>query len=178
MIIHEIHDLSDTYVTSLLENGLSQITDKQYITNYHPEYAHNTGNLFYILEHGRYVKGKYYVLEENGKFICSGGWNEYEPDIALMLTRLYIAPEHRAKFYAGNYILPKALEEATEYKHVWITCNQYNKSIYNWFDRASKGKRPGLFADWPEIYRKFIPIGKKDIYYTEQYVAEYRPNEK
>ena len=90
MIIHEIHDLSDTYVTSLLENGLSKITDNQYITNYHPEYSHNAGNLFYILEHGRYVKGKYYVLEEDGKFICSGGWNEYEPDIALMLTRLYI----------------------------------------------------------------------------------------
>jgi len=34
-----------------------------------------------------------------------------------------------------------------------------------------------LFNDWPEIYRKFVPIGKRDIYYTEQYVAEYQSND-
>ena len=177
MVIHEIHDLTNLYVTSLLKQGLSQINDEQYVTNYHPDYSSNTGNLFYILKQGRYVKGKYYVLEEDGKFVCSGGWNEYESDIALMLTRLYITPEHRAKYHAGNYILPKALEETKGYKHIWITCNEYNKSIYHWFDRANKGKRTALFNDWPEIYRKFVPIGKRDIYYTEQYVAEYQPND-
>ena len=177
MIIHEIHDLTNLYVTSLLKQGLSQINDEQYVTNYHPDYSSNTGNLFYILNQGRYVKGKYYVLEEDGKFICSGGWNEYESEIALMLTRLYIAPEHRAKYYAGNYILPKALGEVKRYKHIWITCNEHNKAIYHWFDRANKGKRTGLFNDWPEIYRKFVPIGKKDIYYTEQYVVEYQSND-
>ena len=65
MIIHEIHDLSNKYVIELLLKGLSKITDEQYVTNYHPDYASNTGNLFYILEQGRYVKGKYYVLEED-----------------------------------------------------------------------------------------------------------------
>jgi hypothetical protein len=177
MIIHEIHDLTNTHATELLKQGLSKITDNRFLKNYHPDYVNDTGNLFHILEHGRYTKGKYYVLEEDGKYVCSGGWNHYEDDIALVLTRLYILPEHRAKYYAGAYILPKALEEVIDYKHIWITCNEYNKSIYHWFDRAHKGRRPGLFNDWPDIYRKFVPIGKRDIYYTEQYVAEYQHND-
>jgi hypothetical protein len=179
MIIHEIHDLSNSIVTNLLSKELSKITDETYIKNYHPDYIDTPGNLFCILKQGRYVNGNYYVIEEDKRYICSAGWNEYELDsnIALMLTRLYITPEHRAKYHAGNYILPKALVEVKRYKHVWITCNEYNKAIYHWFDRANKGKRTGLFNDWPDIYRKFVPIGKKDIYYTEQYVAEYQPND-
>jgi hypothetical protein len=179
MIIHEIHDLSNSIVINLLSKELSKITDETYIKNYHPDYIDTPSNLFCILKQGRYVNGNYYVMEEDDKYICSAGWNEYELDsnIALMLTRLYIAPEHRAKYHAGNYILPKALTEVKRYKHVWITCNEYNKAIYHWFDRANKGKRTGLFNDWPDIYRKFVPIGKKDIYYTEQYVAEYQPND-
>ena len=179
MIIHEIHDLSNSIVTNLLSKELSKITDETYIKNYHPDYIDSPGNLFCILKQGRYVNGNYYVIEEDERYICSAGWNEYELDsnIALMLTRLYIVPEHRAKYHAGNYILPRALEEVKRYKHVWITCNEYNKAIYHWFDRANKGKRTGLFNDWPDIYRKFVPIGKKDIYYTEQYVAEYQPND-
>ena len=177
MIIHEIHDLSNTPVVDLLKKGLSKIKDETYLKNYHPDYIDVPGNVFNILKQGRYITGKYYILVEDDKFLCSGGWNEYENDIALMLTRLYIVPEHRAKYHAGNYILPRALEEVKRYKHVWITCNEYNKAIYHWFDRANKGKRTGLFNDWPDIYRKFVPIGKKDIYYTEQYVAEYQPND-
>ena len=176
MIIHEIHDLSNKLVINLLNTALSKITDETYIKNYHPDYNDVPGNLFCILKQGRYVNGNYYVIEEDGKYICSAGWNEYEPDIALMLTRLYISPEFRTKNYAGTYILPKALTEVTNYKHVWMTVNEYNKGLYSWFDRASNGKRTGLFCDWPDIYRKFIPIGKKDIYYTEQYVVEYQPN--
>jgi GNAT superfamily N-acetyltransferase len=178
MIIHEIHDLSNSVVTNLLTKELSNITDDIFIKNYHPDYIDYPGNLFCILKQGRYIKGNYYVIEEDEKYICSAGWNEYELDsnIALMLTRLYIAPEYRTRNYAGTYMLPKALTEVTNYKHVWMTVNEYNKGLYAWFDRASKGKRTGLFHDWPKIYRKFVPIGKRDIYYTEQYVVEYQPN--
>ena len=175
MILHEIHDLSDTKVVSLLQQGLSKITDSTHLQNYHPDFTEHTGNLFYVLNNSRYLKGKYYVIEEDDKYICSAGWNEYELDtsIALMMTRFYVMPEHRKKCYASNYILPKSLLEAKKYKYIWMSMNEYNKPIYSWFDRASKGKLPGLFDYWPEIYRKFTPIGKRELYYTEQYVVEY-----
>ena len=176
MIIHEIHDLSNHTAVEVLKRGLSKITDPKHLQNYHPDFAEHTGNLFYVLNNGRYLKGKYYVIEEDDNYICSAGWNEYEldSDIALMMTRFYVMPEYRKKYYATSHILPKALEEAKDYKHIWMSMNEYNKSLYTWFDRAAKGKLPGLFDYWPEIYRKFVPIGKHDIYYTEQYVVEYR----
>jgi hypothetical protein len=176
MIIHEIHDLSNKYVIDLLKKGLSNISEESYTKNYHPDYINESGNLFKTLEQGRYIKGKYFVIEEDDRYIGSAGWNEYElnSDIALMMTRFYVVPEYRKKYYATSYILPKALAEAKNYKHIWMSMNEYNKSLYSWFDRASKGKLPGLFDFWPEIYRNFVPIGKRDIYYTEQYVVEYQ----
>jgi GNAT superfamily N-acetyltransferase len=176
MILHEIHDLSDKKVVSILQQGLSKITDPTHLQNYHPDFAEHNGNLFYILNKGRYLKGKYYVIEEDNKYICSAGWNEYELDstIALMMTRLFVIPEYRKKFYAASHILPKALAEAKEYKHIWMSMNEHNKTLYLGFDRLHKGKRSGLFDYWPEIWSKFSPIGKRDIYYTEQYVVEYR----
>jgi hypothetical protein len=178
MIIHELHDLSNDYVISMLKQEFSKITDEKYLKNYHPDYLEEPGNLFKTLEQGRYLKGAYYVIEEDRNYVCSAGWHEYELDssIALLLTRLYITPEHRTKNYAGTYLLPKALSESENYKHIWMTVNEYNKGLYAWFDRAQQGRRTSLFHTWPEIYKKFVPIGKRDIYYTEQYVVEYQPN--
>lgn len=176
MIIHEIQDLSNNIAVDVLKQGLSKITDETHLINYHPDFSDNPSNLFYILKYGRYTTGKYYIVEEDGNYICSAGWNEYqyEPSIALLMTRFYVVPEYRKNYYASSYILPKALEEAKDYKHIWMTMNEYNKSLYTWFERASAGKLPGLFDYWPEVYRNFHPIGKRYIYYTEQYVVEYR----
>lgn len=176
MILHEIHDLSNDIAVNLLKRGLSNITDERHLQNYHPDFSDSTSNIFCILKNGRYNKGKYYIIEEDDNYICSAGWNEYELDsnIALMMTRFYVRPEFRQKYYATSHILPKALNEAKDYKYIWMSMNEYNKSLYTWFDRASKGKLPGLFNYWPDIYRKFSPIGKRDIYYTEQYVVEYK----
>jgi hypothetical protein len=160
---------------NLLESAFSIITDKEdVIKNYHPDYKTNPGNLFYILNdpNGRYKKGMYYVVENNGEFVCSAGWNEYDSDTALVLTRMYVAPKYRVNYYVANYILPEILKEVTNYKHVWATVNEYNKALYEWFVRDRSGKRTALFNDWPDIYRKFKPIGKKNIYYTDQYVIE------
>lgn len=176
MILHTLHDLSDKHVTGLLESGLSDITDNTVIKNYHPDYRDNSGNLFQILKNGRYSlgKGKYYIVEDAGEFVCGAGWNEYEldSDIALVLTRMYVAPKYRVNYHVANYILPEILKEVTHYKHVWATVNEYNKALYEWFVRDRLGKRTALFNDWPDIYRKFKPIGKKNIYYTDQYIIE------
>lgn len=178
MLIHEIHDLSNRYVTDLLKHGLSHIDDTSYISNYHPDYENSPGNLFNALLTGRYRSGhgKYYVIEEEGKYVASAGWNEYDLDtsVALLLTRMYTMPAYRMNYHVANNILPIALDEVKNYEHIWFTCNEYNKKIYNWFIRVSEGKRGALFNDWPDIYKNFKPIGKKYIYYTEQYVMEYK----
>jgi hypothetical protein len=176
MIIHEIHDLSNRHVNDIMCSGLSKITDRDIIRNYHPDYSNDSGNLFAILENGRYQKGqgKYFVIEEDGEFICSAGWNEYDLDksTAFALTRMYTDPAHRGKYLVANNILPKTLEETSEYENVWMTVNRHNKVLYSWFVRASQNKRTALFNDWPDIYKNFKPIGEKMIYYTPQYVVE------
>lgn len=177
MIIHELHEASNKLVIDLLEATFSKIKDKNILVNYHPDYKTNPANIFYILNdmNGRYKKGCYYVLEDDFGYVCSAGWNEYDLDrtIALALTRAYVEPKYRAKYYMGEYILPLIIKNTRKYNHLYITADSYNSAIYQWFVRAEQNKKPGIFNDWPSIYRKFKPIGKKTIYYTDQYVAEY-----
>jgi len=78
---------------------------------------------------------------------------------------MYVNPRYRSKFYIGNHVLPIIIKETHHYKKVWTTFNEYNKSLYDWISRGT--------GEWPEIYKNFKPIGKKNIYYTEQYVAEF-----
>lgn len=177
MQIHEIHDNTNKHVISLLEEEFSTIANVDVVKNYHPDYRNDPANFFYVLESGRFRKGhgKYYVIEEDNKFICSAGWNEYDldPTIVLYLTRMYVNKAYRAMYYVGTHILPLILAETTHYERAWITSNKHNKAIYDWFERASAGKQTSLFNNWPEIYRQFKPIGKREVYYTEQYIVEY-----
>lgn len=176
MQLHQLHDASNRFIIGLLEDSFSKIINSNLVKNYHPDYKNEPSNIFYILNDikGRYNRGCYYVLEENNEYVCSAGYNEYELDssIALALTRAYVDPKHRSKYYMGEYILPKIIENTTQYEHLYITADSFNSAIYQWFDRANTGKRPAMFNDWPDIYRKFKPIGKKNIYYIEQYVME------
>jgi hypothetical protein len=179
MKIYSINDLSNSKVVDILKKEFSKILDLDIITNYHPDYSQTVGNLFYILEHGRYKIGKYYIIvDDDDNFIASSGWNQYEFDssVALLLTRMFVNPKYRTQYYIGNYVLPIMIDETSNYEFQWITCNEHTSMIYKWFDRAAQGKRTAIFNDWPEIYKKFKPIGKKTIYYTEQYVAELNNN--
>jgi hypothetical protein len=176
MIIHEIHDLSNGPAVSILSRGLAKITDNELAYNYHPDYADRNSNLFYILKYGRYRKffGKYYILEEDGNYICSAGWNEYEhdPNVAFALTRMFVDPAHRAKYFVAEHILSKSLIETQNYNKIWLTVNKYNKRLYDWFVRAEQNKRTALFNDWPEVYRRFKPVGERLVYNTPQLVME------
>ena len=163
---------------NLLESTFALIEDEDVIKNYHPFYKDNPANIFYILNdpNGRYQRGAYYVLENQGELVCSAGWNEYElnTDIALILTRAYVNPKHRVQYNMGKYILPEIIKNAIHYKHLYITADSHNSAIYQYFVRAHLGKRTAMFGDWPDIYKKFKPLGKQTVYYTEQYVAEYQ----
>lgn len=172
MKIHTIQDLSDNYVVGLLKDSLKNITKPELVKNYHPDYSDTPGNLFYILGHGRYDIGNYFVMEEDGKYAGSAGWNEFE-DVVLLFTRAYIPVEYRRQYFLATHLMPLMLHETRFYDKVWITCNEYNKSIYHGLERLQAGQPAGLFDQWPEIYKKFVPIGIKQIYNTNQYVAEY-----
>ena len=180
MIVHEIHDLSDSNIADLLARGLSKVTDENILVNYHPDYSDNSSNLFYIIRYGRYRKGlgKYYVIEEAGEYVSSAGWNEYEddPTTAFALTRMYTDPVYRGQYLVAQNILSKSLRETQRYDKVWLTVNKYNKRMYDWFVRADQNKRTALFNDWPAIYRDFKPIGERIVYNTPQYVVELTRN--
>lgn len=172
--VHSIKNDSNIALIDFLKKGLSQIDEPHLLENYHPSYSSNKGNLFYVLGQGRFLNGNYYIIESNGQYIGSAGWNPYTNDTALALTRAYIIKDYRTEYLMAELLMPRILEESKEYPKLWITCNEYNKSIYNAFVKLSKNQTAGLFNPWPEIYRQFIPIGKKIVNYTEQYVAELR----
>jgi hypothetical protein len=171
MIVHQIKDLSNSYVIELLKDGLKNISENHLLENYHPDNKHNPANLFYILEHGRFLIGNYYVLEDNnGQYVCSAGWNQLNDEIALALVRAHTIPQYRSHFLLGKHILPTILEETKNYKKVWLTFNEYNKKIYDVIALMNQGKS----VPWPKDYRKFSPIGTKLVNNTLQYVAEYQ----
>jgi hypothetical protein len=178
MQILYIQDLSNSLAINILEKGLQSITDPKLVKNYHPDYKEDPANLFYILKNGRYSQnhGKYFIItDDNSNYIASAGWNEYDlnTNVALLLTRMYIVPEYRTQYIIGKNILSQMIIETNNYQKRWITVNNYNRLIYTYFERASQAKSTTLFNDWPEIYRRFKPIGNHLVYYTEQWVAEY-----
>lgn len=171
MIVHQIKDLSNSYVIELLKDGLKNISENHLLENYHPDNKHNPANLFYILKNGRFLIGNYYVLEDNnGQYVCSAGWNQLNDEIALGLVRAHTIPQYRSHFLLGKHILPTILEETKNYKKVWLTFNEYNKKIYDVIALMNQGKS----VPWPKDYRKFSPIGTKLVNNTLQYVAEYQ----
>ena len=85
---------------------------------------------------------------------------------------MFVSKPYRANYYVGEYILPTCIEETTEFTYQWITFNDNNVGLYKWFERSQEGKSPSLYRPWPDIYKTFVPIGKKNIYYTDQYVVE------
>jgi hypothetical protein len=170
MIIHSVKDLSNSVAVNLLKKEFSKISDETILANYHPDFESVPGNFFRILNEGRYSIGNYLVMEEDGKYFGSAGWNDYE-GIALILTRAFVPKELRGRFNMAKYLLPVMFSETENYNRLWITCNDYNFTIYQALTRLSQGKAS---TPWPDVYKKFVPIGKKIVYYTEQYVAEYK----
>lgn len=177
MKIYAIKDYSDTIAIDILKRGLSHVTEDDMVKNYHPDYENESANIFYLLKTGdRYRRGNYYIATEDDKYVGSAGWNWYQDDIALALTRAYVLKEYRQRFIMTTYFLPRILEETLEYNRIWCTCNSYNLAIYNGFVRLSQGKSAGLNNSWPKEYSKFVPIGLRKVNHTDQYVAEYKRN--
>lgn len=163
----------DIQIIDKLKQGLEKINEPHILKNYHPDYENESGNLFYIIQKGRFDIGNYYVmLNEYDEYIGSAGWNEYTTDIALILVRSFVLKKYRTNHYIGHYIFPKILSDTINYTHRYATFNEYNKLIYDAMVRIKNNKMHSLFP-WLEIYKKFNPIGQQMINNTLQYVAEY-----
>ena len=171
--IHQITDL-DNKIVEILKSGISRdmFSSDQLAVNYLYEYRETPGNLFYILNQGRYKTGSYFVVTDNNRYIASAGWNHYNEDTALLLTRMLVIPKYRGSYILAKTILQTMIDQSANYKNQWITFNEYNLTLYKWFERVEQGKRGALFNNWPEIYARFKPIGQREINHTLQYVVE------
>ena len=157
MLIHSLKDHKNTTLLSLLQYNFSKITDDHLMQNYHPDFFDVPGNFFYVLKEGRFKNGNYFVMEENGIYYGSAGWNRFE-DKALLLTRAFIPEQFRRQYLFSKHLLPLMFKETMEYNTLWITCNDYNISIYNAISRLNNGKSAGLFDQWPQIYKIFKAV--------------------
>ncbi len=174
MVIHDLHSDEDTQGFKILTKGLETIVEQDLAINYHPYYSNETSNLFYLLRNGRYKTGCYFVITEDDKYLGSAGWNLYQEEIVLCLTRAYFVPDVRHQYLMAQYLLPRIFEQTNQFNKFWITCNDYNKRIYDGLVKLHKGKSAGLYQGWPDVYKKFIPIGSMVVNNTVQYVAEYK----
>lgn len=158
----------------MLHREFSLIKDSNLIENYNPSYSMNPANIFYILNNtDRYKNGIYYVLENEGEFVLSTGWNSYEynPEIALVLTRTYVNPKYRGKLLMAKYVLPDILMKVKEFKHVYVTVNKFNTKLITSFEKLLKSKRQ--LNSNAKMYKNLVPKGIMNIYFTDQYVFEF-----
>lgn len=173
--IYQINDLTNLSVTDILREGIKadMFRNEEVSKNYLYAYKDQPSNLFFLLDNGRYYKGNYFVVtDKQDNLLAAAGWNHYTNHIALVLTRMIVIPKIRSQYVVGQEILPIILEETKAYKKKWITANDYNKSIYHYFERISQGKSSSISNQWPEIYKKFKPIGQREVNHTLQWVAE------
>lgn len=170
-----INDISNKKCISLLESNFRQITQSNLIKNYHPDFKNQPENIFFNLENNRYSIGNYFILLDNDdNYVCSAGWHRYNDDTALLLTRAYVTDKYRTLYPMAEFILPGILRESKDFKKRWITVNKYNFIMYKWWERAACGKSTSIGNDWPDIYKKFRPIGWQTVNFVEQLVVEYQ----
>jgi hypothetical protein len=173
--VYQIHDLSNQKIVDILKSSISanMFNGTDLEKNYLYDYRSNPANLFYILANGRYKTGSYFVVtDQHDNYLASAGWNHYDTDTALLLTRMLVIPKLRGSYILAKTVLQPMIEQSSNYKNQWITFNDYNLTLYKWFERVDQGKSGALFNNWPNIYSKFKPIGQKDINHVLQYVVE------
>jgi len=160
-------------IVEFLRTSLKDIDEAYLLENYHPDYESSLGNLFRIISKGWFTVGNYYVMiSEQGEYAGSAGWNQLNDTTALALVRAYVPKKFRTTYIMGQHILPKIIEETKNYAHTWITFNDYNKMMYDAIVRIRSSRSSSLLP-WPDIYRKFKPLGQHTVNNILQYVAEY-----
>jgi hypothetical protein len=88
--VYKIHDMLYPKEIEILKNGIGSITKfRDNIENYHYDYRDKPGNLFRILDEGRYKRGAYYIMTtKDDEYVLSTGWNEYDRDTASFIPSI------------------------------------------------------------------------------------------
>ncbi len=173
--IYQIKDSTNSKVLDILRSGITagMFKNESLEKNYLYDHKDQNSNLFYLLENGRYRNGNYFVVTDSqNNYIASAGWYHYTNDIALLLTRMLVIPKFRGSYVLAHTVLQSMIDQSEGHKHRWITFNEYNLTLYKWFERVEQGKSGALFNNWPRIYSRFKPIGQKEINHTLQWVVE------
>lgn len=144
--------------------------------NYAPTLESNT--LLHKLvtrQYQEYLFG--YVLKDGvWKPALGGGYQIDENGIAI-LTRLFVVPHYRMRLFI-QHLLAALVDSLTQVEglkpdtRVYITFNQYNSALYEWFVRKAQGRGASFGKQWPEVFSVFKPAGLQLINNVEQYVCE------
>ena len=173
--VYEISDVSNEKVIDILKSGITSdmFATEDIAKNYLYTHHNDPANLFFILKNGRYQGGSYFVVtDHNDTYLASAGWNHYSDNIALLLTRMLVIPKLRGSYILARTVLQTMIDQSTNYNCRWITFNDYNITLYKWFERVDQGKSGALFNSWPKIYSRFSPIGQHQVNHVLQYVVQ------
>ena len=197
--VYELNDLSNPELVNILKEGLDSIPISNYRgmeENYLYQYKDTPGNLFRILDDGRYLNGAYYMLtDKDDNFMASTGWymyqDETEGDVALALTRTITHPNYRGTRGKVNlessddtvatlgmikHRLFAPTLRAIKAKHqgkIWITFNGKNVTFIKHGLRQKKfNKSWSSDLGLEDIKYENLYLGEKFIHYTWQHVLE------
>lgn len=175
MKLYTINDLSKKELIDVLKNNIKkEMFTNGLEKNYTWEDRNRPGNLFKILEEGRYIKGCYYIIvDESGNYVGSGGWNEYPylENTALIATRTFIVPKYRTEALIGKILLPPMIENTKDYENVYMTFNDCNRAMYDFIVRYNNSGRIGSLnkVKLDPIWKKFYGVGTMNIYNVSQW---------
>lgn len=134
--------------------------------------------LLYKLVTGQYQEYLlgHLVADSGRKTVVSGGMQDLEDGSTLVLTRLFVHPEHRMHLYIQHLLDVLLHLLISKYKdnnrRVCISFNSYNKPLYDWFVRKDEGKAGSIGRQWPKVFEEFKPTGIREINGVSQFVCE------
>jgi len=197
--VYELNDLSNPELVNILKEGLDSIPINKYRgmeENYLYQYKDTPGNLFRILDDGRYLRGAYYILtDQENNFKASTGWypyqDEVEGEVVIAFTRTITHSNYRGTSGKVNLestddtfatlgmvkhrLFAPALREikAKHQGKIWVTFNGKNFTFIKHALRQKKfNKSWASDLVLEDIKYENLYLGEKFIHYTWQHVLE------
>ena len=102
--------------------------------------------------------GRLFAAILNGEMIAIGGAYraDFNPDqFAIAGTRTFTKPEHRNKFWHGEYLIPAQIQWAVDNKicSVLFSFNKESLKLMDFLKRASKNRAGVLGKSFPDVYK-------------------------
>ena len=153
-------------------------------SNYIYECRDVPGNLFKVLDEGRFQNGAYYIMTtKENNFVASVGWHLYTyedgREIAL-ISRAIVHPTYRHLRALSNYLLNPIINSIRENcsNKIWVAFNEHNMPLLHYWQRQNRHQRyinDSASTSWQQL-KNMVPnfnyIGIKNINYVDQHVVE------